>query len=294
MELVLKSADINLPHSIENLEALKAELIPRLEKYNNLVVTEDSIKAAKDDKAALNKLKKAIEEQRISIKKLYLEPYNVLEAQCKEVVKLIEEPIQAIDKQIKAFDDIEKKNKYEALTAAFDKMNTPNWLHINDVLNPKWENKTQKTDALITEMSEATEKLLGELASIEQMYANFPHLLAIIDKFKQCKDFSQAMVYAKQLEFQYQQEQKRKAEEDAQHKQAEEAKHAENNGNAPVNASTENSVTILPEVQNAGNVESERSEKILKGSFRVECEKSKLIALVAYMKEQGIKYEVIK
>ena len=111
MELILKSADMNLPQSIENLEQLKKELVPKLEKYNNLVVTEDSIKAAKDDKAALNKLKKAIEEQRISIKKQYLEPYNLLESQCKEVVKLIDEPIQAIDKQIKAFDEIEKKQK---------------------------------------------------------------------------------------------------------------------------------------------------------------------------------------
>ena len=66
MELILKSAELNLPQSIANLEQLKAELEPRLEKYNSLVVTEDSIKAAKEDKAALNKLKKAIEEQRIS------------------------------------------------------------------------------------------------------------------------------------------------------------------------------------------------------------------------------------
>lgn len=78
MELILANADVNLPQSIANLQQLKEELIPRLKKYNELVVTEDSIKAAKDDKAALNKLKKAIEEQRISIKKQYLEPYNIL------------------------------------------------------------------------------------------------------------------------------------------------------------------------------------------------------------------------
>ena len=86
LELILRSANIDLPNEIENLEQLKTELIPRLEKYNSLVVTEDSIKAAKEDKANLNKLRKAIEEQRISIKKQYLEPYNVLEADRKSVV----------------------------------------------------------------------------------------------------------------------------------------------------------------------------------------------------------------
>ena len=57
MELILANADLNLPQSIANLEQLKEELVPRLEKYNNLVVTEDSIKDAKADKANLNKLK---------------------------------------------------------------------------------------------------------------------------------------------------------------------------------------------------------------------------------------------
>jgi 2-hydroxy-3-keto-5-methylthiopentenyl-1-phosphate phosphatase len=115
MELVLKSVEINLPQEIENLEALKAELTPKLDYYNNLVVTEDSIKAAKTDKANLNKLRTAIEDQRKSIKKQYLEPYNLLEAQCKEVVALIDAQIKAIDGQIKAFEEIEKKQKYEAL-----------------------------------------------------------------------------------------------------------------------------------------------------------------------------------
>ena len=69
MELVLKSAEINLPQSIANLEALKAELTPKLEYYNTLVVTADSIKEAKADRAALNKLKTAIDEQRKEIKR---------------------------------------------------------------------------------------------------------------------------------------------------------------------------------------------------------------------------------
>ena len=109
MELSLQTAKINLPQSIANLEELKAELQPKLEKYNNLVVTADSIKEAKADKAILNKLRSTIDDQRKAIKKQYLEPYNVLETQCKEVIALIDAPIQAIDKQIKVFDEIEEK-----------------------------------------------------------------------------------------------------------------------------------------------------------------------------------------
>ena len=201
MELVLKSAEINLPQSIANLEALKAELAPKLEQYNSLVVTEDSIKAAKADKANLNKLRTAIEDQRKAAKKQYLEPYTILEAQCKEVVALIDAPIGAIDKQLKAFDEKEKAEKYNELEAFFSTVQRETFIELQDVINPKWANKTEKVDSLKAEIEAACQKFHDEYEQLNKLYENFPHKLAIIDKFKSTKDFSQTMVYAKNLEF---------------------------------------------------------------------------------------------
>jgi len=304
MELILHTADVNLPQSIENLEQLKKELVPRLKKYNELVVTEDSIKAAKDDKAALNKLKKAIEEQRISIKKQYLEPYNILEAQCKEVVALIDAPIQAIDKQIKAFDEIEKQNKYKELEQAFAELNAPEWVTINDILNPKWENKTLKLDGLKAEMSDKLQKINDDVQKISDMYGDKGYYLSILNRYKTTKDFSQTAVYAAQLENEYKREQERKAKEEqlrqqmikaAEEKRArEEAAQAENVQNAPEPPEVEQAVIIPPEPQTAVSIESVQSEPMLKGKFAVECTKSQLIALRDFMKSQGIKFELIK
>jgi hypothetical protein len=298
MELILANADVNLPQSIANLQQLKEELTPRLKKYNELVVTEDSIKAAKDDKAALNKLKKAIEEQRISIKKQYLEPYNILEAQCKEVVALIDAPIQAIDKQIKAIDEIEKKQKYEALEQAFAELNVPEWVTIADILNPKWENKTAKLDALKAEMAEKLKKINEDVTKIGEMYGDKPYHLPILNRYKTTKDFSQTAVYAVQLENEYKKEQERKAREEELRQQmlkaAEEKKAAESVQNAPEPPEENQGVIIPPEPQNAASVESEPTEPILKGKFAVECTKSQLIALRDFMKSQGIKFELIK
>lgn len=298
MELILANADVNLPQSIANLQQLKEELTPRLKKYNELVVTEDSIKAAKDDKAALNKLKKAIEEQRISIKKQYLEPYNILEAQCKEVVALIDAPIQAIDKQIKAFDEIEKQNKYKELEQAFTELNAPEWVTIADILNPKWENKTLKTDAIKAEMADKMQKINDDAAKISDMYGDKSYYLPILNRYKTTKDFSQTAVYAVQLENEYKREQERKAREEELRQQmlkaAEEKKAAENVQNAPEPPEAEQGVIIPPEPQTAVSVESEPTEPILKGKFAVECTKSQLIALRDFMKSQGIKFELIK
>lgn len=63
--------DLNtLPSVIEfNYSELKAEMTERLKYYNNLVVSENSIKSAKADKANLNKLIAAIESERKEVQK---------------------------------------------------------------------------------------------------------------------------------------------------------------------------------------------------------------------------------
>lgn len=307
MELILANADVNLPQSIANLQQLKEELIPRLKKYNELVVTEDSIKAAKEDKAALNKLKAAIEDQRKSIKKMYLEPYNALEAQCKEVVALIDAPIKAIDGQIKAFDEIEKQNKYKELEQAFADLNAPEWVKITDILNPKWGNKTEKLDSLKSEMADKFKKITEDIAKLLEMYGDKTYYASILNRYKTTKDFSQTAVYAVQLENEYKREQERKAreeelkaqmlkaaEEQRARQQEEALKAAESAQNAPQQPEPEQSVIIPPEPQNAVDVEYTQSEPILKGRFAVECTKSQLIALRDFMISQGIKFELIK
>ena len=292
MELVLKSVDINLPQEIENLEALKAELAPKLDYYNNLVVTEDSIKAAKTDKANLNKLRTAIEDQRKSIKKQYLEPYNLLEAQCKEVVALIDAPIKAIDTQIKAFDEIEKQEKYTALSEAFTALNAPEWVKIEDILNPKWGNKTEKLDSLKAEMADNLKKLTDDFDKLAEMYGEREYYLPIVNRFKTTKDFSQTAVYAVQLESEYKKEQERKAKEEELRQQM--LKAAESVQNAPEQPEVEQAVTIPPTEQTTVSIESEQHEPILIGRFEVECTKTQLIALRDFMKAQGIKFEIVK
>ena len=282
MELVLKSAEINLPKEIDNLEALKAELIPKLEKYNNLVVTADSIKEAKADRAALNKLKTALDDQRKEIKKQYLEPYNVLENQCKEVLALIDAPIQAIDKQIKAFDNIEENEKYTELTTAFAALEAPEWISLDTVLNPKWKNKTAKTDSLISEMTAKTKELVEGLEKITDMYKAEPYLLSVTEFFKQHKDFSKTAVYAIQMQTAYKKEQEAKAT-------------VQNTlQNAPQDAPTVSNDITAPTTSNAVPVNPEAKQPVFKGRFEVEATKEQLNALGAFMKSNGIKFTVIK
>ena len=71
--------------SLDNFEELKAALQRQLAVYQTVVYSADGIKAAKKDKATLNKLKKAVDEKRKEIKKIYMQPYTIVEAQAKEL-----------------------------------------------------------------------------------------------------------------------------------------------------------------------------------------------------------------
>ena len=249
-------------------------------------MTADSIKAAKADKAALNKLKTAIEDQRKAIKKQYLEPYTILETQCKEVVALIDAPISAIDKQIKVFEEMDDNNKYKELTEAFEKLEPPEWIKLDDVLNPKWKNKTQKTDTLITELTAAVKELVDGIEKISEMYKDEPYLFSITEFFKQHKDFSKTAVYAAQMNTAYKKEQAAKA--------AAEAAAQNTLQNAPQDVATVSNESILPQQQTQQETQPEQPQKLFKGKFEVEGTKEQIIALGNYMKANGIKFTTIK
>lgn len=93
----------SIPQAIVfNFDELKKELAEKITPYKSLAVTEDDLKGAKSDKANLNKLKKALNDKRIEVKKEYMQPLEVFEGQVKELVSIVDEGIVNIDSQVKA------------------------------------------------------------------------------------------------------------------------------------------------------------------------------------------------
>lgn len=94
---------------------LKVELKNALEKYRNLVYSDETIKEAKADRAKLNNLTKAIDDKRKEIKKLYVEPLDEFEKKIKELTALIAAPCAEIDGQVKRFEEAQKEGKRKEL-----------------------------------------------------------------------------------------------------------------------------------------------------------------------------------
>ncbi len=99
-----------LPEIEWNNEELKQEVAQKAAEYSSTAYTDAQATEMKKDRAMLNKLVTAFEDQRKQIKKFYLEPYNKFEAQVKEVLEPARGAIRLIDRNL---DEIEQKYREE-------------------------------------------------------------------------------------------------------------------------------------------------------------------------------------
>ena len=96
---------------IENFDVLKNILSDNLKRYENVVYTEEMLKLAKTDKKDLSHLKKELESRRKTIKKDWMAPYLEYEAQIKELIEMIDKPLNEIKEFIDESSNAEKEQK---------------------------------------------------------------------------------------------------------------------------------------------------------------------------------------
>jgi len=279
MEFLITTDLKQMPNQIEfNYEEMKAELNEKLVRYNTLVVTEDSIKDAKDDKAKLNKVKDAIETRRKEIKNLCLTPYENFEKQCKELVSMIGAPIKSIDGQIAVFDQKLQDEKWKQISEyyASEAKELITVAPLEKIVTPKWKNKTEPIENICNGIGDTLEKIRTDLETIENLHSEFEH--QIVDAYLKDYNLSRALQEQKRLE-----EQKKQIE-------AMEAKKA---AQREVIKSTPQ--IAEPPVQTVQTVtDNIPSTPQYSATFKVTGTQTQLQALSAFMKKYNIKYEVIK
>lgn len=83
-----------------NNEELKAGVAAKMQEFKDIAYTEDDAKAMKADKADINKFITAIENERKRVKNHYAQPYEVFEAQVKEVLAPAREVVDLINENL--------------------------------------------------------------------------------------------------------------------------------------------------------------------------------------------------
>ena len=156
-----------------NYEELKAGLTTALADYKDRVYDETMIAEAKSDTAKLNKLKKALSDERVSRKKDFMKPFETFEEQVKELCGMIDEATSGIKAQLDAYEQKRIEEKRTAIREMFSDIasnyDALDFITLEKIYNPKWENKSVTDKAIATEITEVFEKAVKDLEIINKM-----------------------------------------------------------------------------------------------------------------------------
>ena len=200
-----------------NFEDLKDALTAELELYKNLVFTEDTKADAKKTVAELRKLKKQINDKRIEVKKLYMQPYTDFEAKVKELDKLINEPIAYISEQIDAFEQKRIEEKRELINKIYlelvsEREDIAGYAELNRVYDSKWENTSTSKKTIQEAITSYLDSVDNDIAAIESMESEYE--AKALMRYKETGVLSDALLTIRQWE--KQKEEILKAEEEKQ------------------------------------------------------------------------------
>ncbi len=267
--------------SIEtNFEEIKVALAAGLEEYKGMVFTAESQPEAKRTVASLRKLKKAMNDRRIEIKKTFMAPYINFEAQVKELDKLIDEPIDFISGQIEEFErrrvEAKKAMICEIYTGIMAEHGTVmEYLPLDRIYDSRWENSTTTQKAITEAITAHVEHVEKDLDTIRAMESEFED--KGLAKYRATLELSDAITAMNQYQKQKEEILRRQAEEEQR------------------KAALVHEEPVVPEVVPDVALEEEkavRSATVPEGTVRYEvvADPFQIAQLEAAMREYGIKF----
>lgn len=146
-----------------------------VEQYENIVVTPDTISAAKADRARLRKAQSGVSDVRKEMRAAALSTCAAEESNCKDLEVVFERGVQALDVQIKAMENAVKEEKRLRLMDYFAKVvgDMAEWISFDDCFNPKWLNATYAESTAQADMCAAIDRCRADLNAIRALGSEF-------------------------------------------------------------------------------------------------------------------------
>lgn len=294
LELKIFSPQENgfVPEIKWNNEELKAAIAEKMKEYKGLVFTEETISEGKKDRANLNKLRGAIDDERKRVKKLCMEPCNRFEKEVKEVLALVDEQINAIDVQIKEVEQIKREEKRKAVQELFESIGFQKFVTLEMIWDEKWLNASVALSKVENQMKETMYRIGEEVGTISRLpefsfeamevYKKTLDLTQAIKKGQELADIQKRKEEA--LARQKAEEERRKAEEER--RKAEEAAAGKESENPEDVADTQDA----PKEAEENDYTRVVSEPVMRIDFRVWGTKEQIMALRDYMKRNNLKF----
>jgi hypothetical protein len=181
-----------------DFESAKAYLRGRLNQYNGVLFSEDMKKDAKQTVADLRKEKKELIDRVKDVKKEYMRPFDEFNAQAQELIEMYDEPINFINEQVADYERkrIEEKKViirelYEEFIGCDELMKE--YLPLEKIYNPKWENATTNRKAICTELDDYLTKTKEAIQSIKAMNSDVEEIA--LNMYKETFDTTKCILY---------------------------------------------------------------------------------------------------
>ncbi len=249
-------------NNAELMEGVKA----RLASYHGKTYDDNSILEAKEDRATLKKFSKALNDERLRIKKIYTMPLDKFTKEINEVIAVVDQTADTIDTQVKAWETKCKERKLAEIKAFFAEVFPAElsvFISFEKIQQADWLNASKSMAAIKKEIAAIIEKITAELATIEALDGD---VVAIKQKYFEDLSLANAITELKRIETE---KQRIAAQEAARAHQPEEVKAEE-----PAPAQ-----------------EPKTEKKVFSLSFKVTGTIAQLNALKAFMTENKIKFE---
>jgi len=257
-----------------NYEELHTALEMKLADYKDRIYDETMIAEAKADRANLNKLGNALNDERIAREKEYMKPFSEFKEQVAELIGMIKEAKTSIDNQLDEYEQKRIEEKRTAIRELFSEIasnyDALDFITLEKIYNPKWENKTATDKTIATEIDAVFEKAVKDLEIISKM----PYYFEAKETYKLSLDLNKALAEGErmaQVQETKRQEALRKAQEEI-----EARKHIEELNNLPKAEATV-----------------EATEPTYEIAFKCKVTKSQAIALKDFCTAHGIELQKI-
>lgn len=256
-----------------NYEEIKTELAEKIQKYETLVYDEDQIQEAKKDRAALNKLKAALNDERLRREREYMKPFQVFKDQVNEIREIIDKPIKIIDEQLEGYEEDRKRKKREEIGAYWTQENKhPEWINLPLIFQDKWLNASYSMTQIKKDIDSKVGQINYDMETLEMLPE---YSFEAVEVYKTTLDMNKAIAEGQRLaDIQRRKEEAEKAEKELMAKVEEEEAEA-------IMADMEAEASPAPE---------QKEEKKMMVRFEVELTVDQAKELRAFFQERGIRF----
>lgn len=181
-----------------DFESAKAYLRGRLDEYRGVVFTEDMKQDAKKTVANLRKEKKELIDRVKEVRNEYMRPFNEFNVQATELIEMYDEPINFINEQVADYERKRVEEKKVFIKELYDEFIghdelMAEYLPLEKIYNPKWENATTNRKAILTEMDEYINRTKEAITSIKAMKSDVEEIA--LNMYKETFDTTKCILY---------------------------------------------------------------------------------------------------